>query len=153
MTRLAVDTCVLVDALFHERLSGPSVLLLRVLESGAAKILSSSQTDAEIQAMAAVHGLDASLDRSAILPAVARLTRLLWSGERVEVTPTFRGCADPADDKFVDLALQGGADYLVTKDGHLHGLDNPPVRVVSPWQLLYRERPDLRPRRSRRSRR
>ena len=41
--------------------------------------------------------------------------------------------ADPDDNKFVDCALNAGADYLVTNDRHfnvLKSLDFPPIKVV-----------------------
>lgn len=41
---------------------------------------------------------------------------------------------DPDDNKFVDLAIAGNADYIVTNDKHfdvLKGLDFPELNVVS----------------------
>jgi len=41
--------------------------------------------------------------------------------------------ADPDDNKFVDCALNSGADYIVTNDRHfnvLKTLDFPPVKVI-----------------------
>ena len=41
--------------------------------------------------------------------------------------------ADPDDNKFVDCALNAGADYLITNDHHfniLKSIDFPPVRVA-----------------------
>ena len=42
--------------------------------------------------------------------------------------------ADPDDNKFVDCALNSGADYIVTNDHHfnvLKTLDFPPMKVIS----------------------
>jgi len=41
--------------------------------------------------------------------------------------------ADPDDNKFVDCALNAGADYIVTNDRHfnvLKSLGFPPVKVI-----------------------
>jgi len=41
--------------------------------------------------------------------------------------------ADPDDNKFVDCALNAGADYLVTNDRHfniLKSIDFPPIEVI-----------------------
>jgi len=41
--------------------------------------------------------------------------------------------ADPEDNKFVDCALNAGADYIVTNDRHfniLKTLDFPPIKVI-----------------------
>jgi len=43
-------------------------------------------------------------------------------------------CADPDDNKFVDCALNVGADYLVTNDKHfniLKEIDFPTIEIVS----------------------
>lgn len=42
--------------------------------------------------------------------------------------------ADPDDNKFVDGAVSGNADYLVTNDKHFRILENvefPPIKVIS----------------------
>ncbi len=42
--------------------------------------------------------------------------------------------ADPDDDKFVDCAVAGGCDYIVTNDQHfnvLKTIDFPPVKVIN----------------------
>lgn len=51
------------------------------------------------------------------------------------VTVSLR-CADPDDQKFLDLALAGGADALVTGDRHLLALaGQAPFRIVPPAAL------------------
>jgi predicted nucleic acid-binding protein len=42
--------------------------------------------------------------------------------------------SDPDDNKFVDCALNAGADYIVTNDRHfnvLKSLDFPPIKVIN----------------------
>ena len=63
---------------------------------------------------------------------------LLLSSRNVEkITPFFKWnliSADPDDNKFVDCALNSGADYLVTNDKHfnvLKSLGFPPIKVVN----------------------
>ena len=52
------------------------------------------------------------------------------------ITPHFQWnliSADPDDNKFVDCALNAGADYIVTNDRHfnvLKTLDFPPIKVI-----------------------
>jgi predicted nucleic acid-binding protein len=49
------------------------------------------------------------------------LVDLLRRGaERVEITGTLQVCSDPKDDKFVETALVGQVDLLVSGDKHLH---------------------------------
>jgi uncharacterized protein len=47
--------------------------------------------------------------------------------------------ADPDDNKFVDAAIAGGADFLVSNDAHFGALRSvlfPRVRVISPDEFL-----------------
>jgi uncharacterized protein len=43
---------------------------------------------------------------------------------------------DPHDDYLIALAQSSGADVLVAGDRHLTGMDDSPVRVMTPRQLL-----------------
>lgn len=68
---------------------------------------------------------DATLDFLVLLPNVNL------------VTPFFKYpviFTDPSDNKFVECALMGGADFIVSNDRHfqqLKSLDFPPVRVLT----------------------
>jgi putative PIN family toxin of toxin-antitoxin system len=57
--------------------------------------------------------------------------------ERIEVLRTIRACRDPRDDKFLELAVEGAADVIVTGDGDLLAL-NPfrEIAIVTPAQFL-----------------
>lgn len=47
----------------------------------------------------------------------------------VEITPAITTCRDPKDNMFLDLAVQGGAKYLISGDADL--LDLHPFQSVS----------------------
>jgi putative PIN family toxin of toxin-antitoxin system len=57
--------------------------------------------------------------------------------ERIEVLRTIRACRDPKDDKFLELAVEGATDIVVTGDGDLLAL-NPfqAIAIVTPAQFL-----------------
>jgi putative PIN family toxin of toxin-antitoxin system len=57
--------------------------------------------------------------------------------ERIEVLRTIRAYRDPKDDKFLELAVEGAADIVVTGDGDLLAL-NPfqAIAIVTPAQFL-----------------
>ena len=44
--------------------------------------------------------------------------------QKVEIIRTVRECRDPKDDKFLELALNGKADFLVTGDEDLLSIGN-----------------------------
>lgn len=60
----------------------------------------------------------------------------------LNIEPAYRWrliSGDPDDDKFVDCAIAGGADFIVTEDRHfdvLAEVDFPPVEVIRADQLM-----------------
>jgi putative PIN family toxin of toxin-antitoxin system len=57
--------------------------------------------------------------------------------ERVEIVRRVHASRDPKDDKFLELALNGSADVLVTGDRDLLGLDPfHNTRILSPGDYL-----------------
>jgi len=57
--------------------------------------------------------------------------------ETVPITTTVRACRDPRDDKFLELAINGGATFIVTGDQDLLTLSPfRTVAIVSPAQFL-----------------
>jgi len=57
----------------------------------------------------------------------------------VEINELIRACRDPADDKFLDLAVNGGADLIVTGDADLlvlHPFEG--VEIVTPTAYIAR---------------
>ena len=65
------------------------------------------------------------------------LVQLLGVSERVSITGAKLGCADPKDDKFLETAMVGEAECLITGDRHL--LDMTPfcgVPIVAPALFL-----------------
>jgi uncharacterized protein len=65
----------------------------------------------------------------------------LSSVEKIEVFFVWRLITiDPDDNKFIDCALSGSADYIVTYDNHfnvLADIDFPKVKVITPEGLKY----------------
>ena len=51
------------------------------------------------------------------------LRRLGEIAELVEIVSPVRACRDPRDDKFPEVAVSGGADFIVTGDADLLALD------------------------------
>ena len=65
------------------------------------------------------------------------LEALLSQSELVEITEAVRVCRDPKDDKILELAINGNADYIITGDDDLLAL-NPfrNVQVIRPAEFL-----------------
>ncbi len=53
------------------------------------------------------------------LAARDRMVQLMASAELVTITERFAACRDPKDDKFLELAVSGRADLILTDDNDL----------------------------------
>ena len=77
-------------------------------------------------------------DRYATLERREEFLRNLMLGvEPVEVIESVRACRDPKDDKILELAVNGNADYIVTGDDDLLVM-NPfrDIEIVRPAEFL-----------------
>lgn len=71
------------------------------------------------------------------LDVILLLTELRAFARQVEISGTLRVCKDPDDDKFLETAVTGGADFLVTKNlKHFPHKSFEGVRIVNVSTLL-----------------
>ena len=130
--RLVVDTNVSVSAALKER-SLPAIAVHLAARHGT--ILKSAATEAQLFAV---------LARPYLAPLVApaahdRLKALLAAAEPVTITGRIAACRDPTDDKFLELAVDGRADSILTGDADLLALD--PFRgipIIAPAAFVQR---------------
>jgi putative PIN family toxin of toxin-antitoxin system len=79
-----------------------------------------------------------------LIPADTRtwMYALMAAAEPVEITERIIACRDPTDDKFLELAVNGRAELIVSGDADLLALD--PFRgipIVTPALFLQRAGP------------
>ena len=114
--RVVIDTGVFVSALIRPQ--GTTGAVLRALRDGKFTALYSTDTLMEI---IDVLGMDKFRVKYHILPeditALVNLIRL--RGELIVPTQSVTACRDPKDDKFLEAALTGEADCLVSGDADL----------------------------------
>jgi uncharacterized protein len=128
--RVVVDTNVLVSRLILPQ-SVPAQAVRRALDS----ILLFSE--------ATMNELADVLSRSKFDPYVARRNRkhfvreLCAIGEFVPIIQLVRVCRDPNDDKFLEVALNGRADLIITGDADLLAMHLwREIRIISPKDYL-----------------
>jgi uncharacterized protein len=65
------------------------------------------------------------------------LTVLVKESTLVEISEKIKECRDPSDDKFLELAINGKADFIISGDNDLQVL-NPfrKIPIVSPREFL-----------------
>jgi uncharacterized protein len=134
--RVVIDPGVLVSALIS-RVGTPAGLLRQWLE-GAFDLLVSPALLAELEDVLSRSKFRRHFtDRQASAFIALLRERALEVADADDVDPLTR---DPADDYLVALARAAGADLLVSGDKHLTSLADPPVRVITPRDLLTRLR-------------
>lgn len=119
--RLVLDTNVFISAALNET-SPPGTAVHLAAESHL--LLKSAVTEQE---------LFVTLARPRLPPLIPPrfrdwLTELLATAELVAITERIAVCRDPKHDKFLELALNGRADLIVSGDADLLALD--PFREV-----------------------
>jgi uncharacterized protein len=108
--RAVIDTNVLLDFwVFDDACAAP---LRAAVESGAIAALRSGPSVDEFSDVLGRPVFGISNERRCTI--LRHWDRLAAPVERVHVAPF--ACSDPHDQKFLDLALTAGADWLVTKD-------------------------------------
>ena len=129
--RVVVDTNVLVSAALKDR-SLPALAVHLVAQRGG--LLKSTATERQLFDV---------LDRPYFTPLIAPaargwLTKLLAMAEPVTIIERIVACRDPTDDKFLDLAVNGHADLIISGDGDLLVL-NPfrGIPIVSPAAFVH----------------
>ncbi len=119
--RVVVDTNVLISAAL--RPTGPPRAILDALRARDGILLFSDETFDELRARILLPKFDRYVRPDARAVFLAQLEAVsAW----VSIVGATLGCRDPNDDKFLETALQGQADSLVTGDEDL--------LVLSPFQ-------------------
>jgi uncharacterized protein len=114
--RLVVDTNVFVRAAFKE-LSWPGIVVRWVDKFGG--LLKTLATEQEI--LDVVQRPRIAEDTVPLF--AARLRHIFAAAELVTITERVAACRDPKDDKFLELAVNGRADLIVSGDADLLVLD------------------------------
>ncbi|MBV9825723.1 MAG: putative toxin-antitoxin system toxin component, PIN family [Alphaproteobacteria bacterium] len=120
--RVVVDTNVLISAALKEN-TPPEAAVHLVAASH--RLLKSALTESE---------LFVTLNRPRLVAVIRpnfpdTLRKLMAAAELIEITERIAACRDPKDDKFLELAVNGRADVIVTGDDDLLALN--PFRGIS----------------------
>jgi putative PIN family toxin of toxin-antitoxin system len=128
--RIVVDTNVFVSAALKDK-SLPAIAAALVVQHGV--LLKSAATEAQLFEV---------LSRPYLAPLIAPaahdwLNKSLATAELVIITERIAACRDPTDDKFLELAVNGRADLILTGDDDLLVL-NPfrEIPIVGPAAFM-----------------
>lgn len=133
--RIVVDTNALISRLLLPN-STPGRAVRRIVDE--AQLLVSDATLTELADVLARKKFDAYIsidDRQEFFRVLSRVAEL------IAVSYTVRVCRDPKDDKFLELAIDGSANLIVTGDkdllaiGSFHG-----IAIITPSAYLARQK-------------
>lgn len=131
MDRFVVDTNVFVSAIILPH-SVPRQAVDKALDHGM--LLFSDATMTELEEVLSRSKFD---QYSRIEERVLFLVQLKSAAEFIPAVQLVRECRDPRDDKFLEVALNGSADLIITGDGDLLAL-HPwrEIAILTPGQYL-----------------
>ena len=128
--RIVIDTGVLISAALKAQ-TVPSIAVYQAGQRGT--LIKSDETVAELMEV-----VDRPHLARLISPiARARLMEIMGTAELVTIVERFAACRDPKDDKFLELAVNGRADMIITGDSDLLVL-NPfrDILIVTPTTFV-----------------
>lgn len=127
MIRVVFDTNVIVSAMLFGD-SVPGRAFLDVLDNGT--ILMSRSLARELSEVLGREKFDRYVSREQRDRFLASLIR---ESDMIEVTESIRACRDPKDNRILELAVDGNADFIVTGDADLLVLNSfRGVRILTP---------------------
>ena len=132
--RVVLDTNVLISG-FLSTTSTPARAVQHAISSG--QLLASTDTLRELMAKLLSPKFDRYVPRERRDALLLRLAPLI---EIVEVVQRIQASRDPDDDKFLEVAINGRADVVVSGDGDLLNL-NPSrgITILAPADYLDRQ--------------
>ena len=129
--RIVVDTNVIVSAVLLP-LSVPRQTVHQALDRGV--LLFSGASMSELEEVLTRSKFD---QYSGIAERLRFLGQLRSTAEFVSITQLVRECRDPRDDKFLEVALNGSADEIITGDADLLAMDPwREIAILTPNQCL-----------------
>lgn len=132
--RLVVDTNVFASAIIFPR-SVPRQVVNHALDHGV--VIFSEATMGELAEVLSRSKFDSYVSRADRELFLAQIER---AAEFVPIIRLVRACRDPKDDKFLEVALNGRADVIITGDADLLGM-HPwrGIEILSPTDYLKRD--------------
>ncbi|MBG1266938.1 putative toxin-antitoxin system toxin component, PIN family [Nostoc sp. WHI] len=130
-SRFVIDTNTLVSSiLIASSITDYAVRLIR--QSGL--ILASVETLEELREVLSRSKFDKYVDSAIRSEFIAQF---IQQSELINIQESVLACRDPKDDKFLELAVNGKADYLITGDRDLlvlHPFRN--IQIINPSDFL-----------------
>ncbi len=130
--RCVIDTNVLISGAISDK-GKPNRVVSYVLRHGT--LLASTETFEELRTR--LRGKQRFRKYLTLQEIDAHLNLIYTGSHFINITETITACSDPDDDKFLELAVSGDADYLIT--GNIKDFPPSPFRdipILRPAEFL-----------------
>ncbi len=133
MLRVVFNTNILVSRLLAPKDSVPAQVVRSVFKQGGISLFSEA-TFVELQTVLSRAKFDAYVSREKRQYFISEMREL---GLFIAIRKHISLCRDPADDKFLEVAVNGKADYLITGNQDLLVLESiETIPILSPADFL-----------------
>lgn len=120
--KVVIDTNVFLDAFFS--VDENCKLILRKEHNGEFQIIMSHDMNEELIRMIQSSMKKLGIEENDQAIIYRMLMRALFRTEKIEPKTNFNKCSDKDDNMFFACAIDGNADYIISRDAHIHELKN-----------------------------
>lgn len=120
--KVVLDTNVFIDSFFNQ--NDDCKLILREEHKGEFQLLMSNSMHEELLRILDKSTKEFELSVQESIMIFKLLSRAILRTKNVEPKKKFTECEDPDDNMFFECAIEGNADYIISRDGHIHALKN-----------------------------
>jgi uncharacterized protein len=136
--RVVLDTNLWISYAFFRKNHGNLVSVVQGVLDGEWTALASSPTMSELHDVMTRSGWERY---SLLADRLVFVLRVSEASEHIAVSSTITACRDPKDNKFLELAVDGDANFLITGDQDLLALadtENPAwsCRILTPREFI-----------------
>lgn len=124
--RVVLDTNVFIDAFF--KVDENCKLILRAEHNGEFKLLMSNEMQEELLRILGKSFSELEFDSEDVFLTMKIMGRALRRTEPIEPIKKFTKCEDPDDNMFFECAIDGNANYIISRDTHIQALRDKGLR-------------------------
>lgn len=120
--RVVIDTNIFIGAFFEN--NSDCKLLLKEEKNGEFQIVMSNDMQEELNRMLHKSFKEYEFTAYQVEIIFKMLSKALLRAENIKPSHNFNKCSDKDDNMFFSCAIDGNANYIISKDAHIHALKN-----------------------------
>ncbi len=120
--RVVLDTNVFIDAFFNE--NEDCSLILKEEHRGEFTLVMSNDMNEELMRILNKSVKEWELTGTETVAVMKLVCRALLRADKIEPKKKFTKCEDKDDNMFFECAIEGNANYIISRDVHIHNVKN-----------------------------